>query len=287
MTEVAHTRAEIAAVRKDWWDQRASVAVVMTMGALHAGHTELIRRARDRSDKVVVTNFLNPLQFVPGEDLDKYPRTFAADLELCRAHGVDLMFAPDAAEVYLSGEPEVRVAAGRVGDELEGHSRPGHFDGVLTVVAKMLHLTAPDAAFFGQKDAQQLWIIRQMVIDLDFPVEIIEVPTVRDPDGLALSSRNTYLTDADREAALSLNRALRAGSDAASRGRDAVIAAARDTMSKDAVKVDYVELVSPDDFQPFTGSGEAVLLVAAFVGTTRLIDNVRLVVPAGSVLAEV
>jgi pantoate--beta-alanine ligase len=281
MTEVAHTRAEMASVRKDWLHQEASVAVVMTMGALHAGHSELIRRARDRSDKVVVTNFLNPLQFVPGEDLDKYPRTFAADLELCRTHGVDLMFAPESTEVYPSGEPEVRVAAGRVGDELEGHSRPGHFDGVLTVVAKMLHLTAPDAAFFGQKDAQQLWLIRQMVTALDFPVEVIEVPTVRDPDGLALSSRNTYLTDIDREAALSLHRALRAGSDVASQGRDAVVAATRDTMSRDGVKVDYVEMVSPDDFQALAGSGDALLLVAAFVGTTRLIDNVRLVVRAG------
>jgi pantoate--beta-alanine ligase len=158
---------------------------------------------------------------------------------------------------------------------------------VLTVVAKMLHLTSPDAAFFGQKDAQQLWLIRQMVIDLDFPVEIIEVPTVRDPDGLALSSRNTYLTHADRDAALSLHSALRAGSDAASHGRNVVLEATRDTMTSEGVKVDYVELVSPDDFRPFTGSGEAVLLVAAFVGATRLIDNVRMVLPAGSMMAEI
>lgn len=281
MTEVAHTRVELSAIRRDWAEQNHTVAVVMTMGALHAGHAELIRRARDGNDRVVVTNFLNPLQFAPGEDLDKYPRRFAQDLELCRKHGVDLMFAPDPGEVYRSGEPAIRVAAGRVGDELEGQSRPGHFDGVLTVVAKLFHLTDPDVALFGQKDAQQLWLIRQMVRDLDFPVEVVEVPTVRDPDGLAMSSRNTYLTESDRAAALSLYRALRAGSEAADSGREAVLAATREGLGADGVKVDYVELVSPDDFQPIHDPGDAILLVAAFVGTTRLIDNVRLRLGSG------
>ncbi|MGW4703982.1 pantoate--beta-alanine ligase, partial [Streptomyces sp. NPDC004285] len=186
-------------------------AVVMTMGALHEGHATLIRAARERVGAkgfVVVTVFVNPLQFGAGEDLDRYPRTLDADLALASEAGADAVFAPSADEVYPGGEPQVRITAGPMGERLEGASRPGHFDGMLTVVAKLLHLTAPDLAFFGQKDAQQLALIRRMARDLNFPVEIVGVETVRESDGLALSSRNRYLSDGERRTALALSRAL-------------------------------------------------------------------------------
>src|SRR3954470_12793559 len=180
----------------------------MTMGALHEGHAELIRAARARGDSTIVTIFLNPLQFAPGEDLDRYPRTFDSALAICGREGVDIVFAPTPDVVYPVGDPDVRVAAGPLGDRLEGEHRPGHFDGVLTVVGKLLHLTRPDIALFGEKDAQQLALIRQMGRDIDFPGEVVERATVREPDGLAMSSRNMYLSDDDRAAALSLSRAL-------------------------------------------------------------------------------
>ncbi|MEO8105747.1 MAG: pantoate--beta-alanine ligase [Actinomycetes bacterium] len=280
MTAVARTRAELAAVRSDWAMTGDSVSVVMTMGALHAGHAELIRRSRRRDDRVIVTDFLNPLQFAPGEDLDKYPRTFAADLELCSTEGVDLLFAPGPAEIYPEGDPVVRVGAGPIGDVLEGDSRPGHFDGVLTVVAKLLHLTTPHRAYFGQKDAQQLWLIAQMVRDLDIQVEVIAVPTVRDADGLALSSRNIYLVDDDRDDALALHEALEAGTAAAPSGPRAVVAAAEARLAASGVKSDYVCLVDPESFTTLERPGAALLLVAAHVGSTRLIDNVHLSVQA-------
>ncbi|MCZ3389402.1 MAG: pantoate--beta-alanine ligase [Actinomycetia bacterium] len=281
MTAVARTRADLASARGQWAASGDSVAVVMTMGALHAGHAELIRRAREHDDRVIVTDFLNPLQFAPGEDLDKYPRTFTADLELCRTEGVDLLFAPGPSEVYPVGDPVVRVAAGPIGDVLEGESRPGHFDGVLTVVGKLLNLTTPHRAYFGQKDAQQLWLISQMVRDLDVGVEIVEVPTVRDPDGLALSSRNIYLVDADRMQALALHAALELGVSAASGGSTAAVESTRAHLAESGVKVDYVSLVDPQSFDLMQGSGPAILVVAAHVGSTRLIDNVRLHVSAG------
>ncbi len=280
MTSVARTRAELSAIRSDWAASGESVAVVMTMGALHAGHAELIRQARTRDERVIVTDFLNPLQFAPGEDLDKYPRTFAADLELCSAEGVDLLFAPGPSEVYPEGDPIVRVAAGPVGDVLEGEARPGHFDGVLTVVAKLLHLTAPHRAYFGQKDAQQLWLITRMVRDLDIPVDVVEVATVRDADGLALSSRNIYLVEADRADALALHEALEAGTAAAAKGPQAVVSAAEARLAASGVKADYVSLVDPEGFTVLDRPGTALLLVAAHVGSTRLIDNVRLSVGA-------
>ena len=205
---VARSREELATARADL---KGRVAVVMTMGALHDGHAELVRAARTKADAVVVTIFLNPLQFAAGEDLDRYPKTFEADLAICTREGVDLVFAPTPDVIYPGGEPAVRVAAGPLGDRLEGEHRPGHFDGVLTVVAKLLHLTAPELAYFGEKDGQQLALITQMVRDLDFPVQVVSVPTVREESGLARSSRNTYLTDSDREAARSLNVALVAG----------------------------------------------------------------------------
>jgi pantoate--beta-alanine ligase len=275
---VARTRAELEQARHGL---DGSVAVVMTMGALHEGHAALIRRARERADHVVTTIFLNPLQFGPKEDLAKYPRTFDADLELCTKEGVDLVFAPGPDVVYQDGDPGVRLSAGHLGEVLEGHSRPGHFDGVLTVVAKLLHLVRPDLALFGQKDAQQLLLIRRMARDLDFRCEIVAVPTVREPDGLALSSRNAYLTALDREVALTLPLALRAGENAAPEGASAVRRAARAVLvSEPLCIVDYLVLVHPETLQdvPEWYRGEALLAVAARVGTTRLIDNVPILV---------
>lgn len=259
-------------------------AVVMTMGALHQGHAALIRSAREyagAAGTVVVTVFVNPLQFGAGEDLDRYPRTLEADLELAGAAGADAVFAPSVEEVYPGGEPQVRISAGPMGTRFEGAARPGHFDGMLTVVAKLLQLTRPDAAFFGEKDGQQLALIQRMVRDLNFPVRIVGVPTVREPDGLALSSRNRFLTAGDRAEALALSGALFAGRDAAPQGPAAVRAAAGKVLAGVAAgtAVDYLALIDPADFTEVDREdfhGEAVLAVAAKVGTTRLIDNVRI-----------
>jgi pantoate--beta-alanine ligase len=259
---VARSREELAAARKTL---QGRVAVVMTMGALHEGHAELIRQARSRADSVLVTVFVNPLQFGVGEDLDRYPRTLDADLALAADNGADVVFAPTPDVVYPE-QPLVRVSAGPLGDVLEGAHRPGHFDGVLTVVLKLLHLTRPDVALFGKKDAQQLACIRRMAVDLDLDVEIVGVPTVRDPDGLALSSRNRYLSAGERESALSLSRALRAvaGAGDVAAGRE-VLAAER------AVSVDYLERVDPGTFA--ADPCGSLVVVAARVGGTRLIDN--------------
>lgn len=258
---LCRTRAELAAAR-DALPGR--VAVVLTMGALHEGHAELVRAARRAADHVLVTVFVNPLQFGVGEDLDRYPRTLDADLALCEREGADVVFAPARDVVYPGGEPLVRVSAGALGEVLEGASRPGHFDGVLTVVCKMLHLTRPDVALFGQKDAQQLAGIRRMVHDLDLPVEVVAVPTVREQDGLALSSRNRFLSPGERVAARVLSRALRTGDVAAGR---ALVAA------EPGVALDYLERV---DSTSFAADPEGDLLVAAArVGSTRLIDNVE------------
>jgi pantoate--beta-alanine ligase len=279
-TRVVHTRADL----QDALHERpGEVGVVMTMGALHDGHRELISVGRKRCDVIVVTVFLNPLQFAPGEDLSRYPKTLDRDVELCTAEDVDIVFAPSVAEVYPRGEqPQVRVHAGPLGEVLEGASRPGHFDGVLTVVAKLLHMTAPDVAYFGQKDAQQLLLIRRMTEDLDFPVEVVAVPTVREPDGLALSSRNGYLSPEDRQVALALSRALRAGEAAAAEGATAVRGAALRVLEEQpGLGLDYLALVDPSDLAAVADefTGPALLAVAAKVGTTRLIDN--LVVTVG------
>lgn len=278
-TRLVHTRAEL---RGTLANRDGEVGVVMTMGALHDGHRELIKVARRRCEVIVVTVFLNPLQFAPGEDLSRYPKTLEADVALCAEEEVDLVFAPDVAEVYPLGEqPQVRVSAGPLGEVLEGASRPGHFDGVLTVVAKLLHLVGPDVAYFGQKDAQQLLLIRRMTQDLDFPVEVVAVPTVRDADGLALSSRNTYLTPADREVALALSRSLDAGASVAGEGASAVRREARAVLdAQPGLGLDYLALVDPADLREVSDDfvGEALLAVAARVGTTRLIDNLLLAV---------
>ena len=277
MTRVVHTRAEL---RSALAEASREVGVVMTMGALHDGHRRLISVARERCAVTVVTVFLNPLQFAPTEDLSRYPRTLGADVLLCTEEGVDVVFAPSATEVYPLGEqPLVRVDAGPLGDVLEGASRPGHFDGVLTVVAKLLHLTSPDVAYFGQKDAQQLLLIRRMVADLDFPVQVVAVPTVRDLDGLALSSRNRYLTPDDRAAALTLSRALAAGEAAVGKGPEAVRRAAGAVLDAErAIGLDYLALVDPGTLSdvPPAYDGDALLAVAARVGSTRLIDNALL-----------
>ena len=273
---VVHTRAELADALAATAG-RGRRAVVMTMGALHEGHLSLVRRARELADEVVVTIFVNPLQFGAGEDLDTYPRDLAGDVRLLAGAGADLVFAPDVATVYPS-RPLVTVHAGPIADVLEGAVRPGHFDGVLTVVLKLLHLTRPDVAVFGQKDAQQLAAIRRMVADLDVPVEIVAAPIVRDTDGVALSSRNSYLSAEERAHARALYRAVRAAQTAAEQGSgaDGVRRAAHEVLSAEpGVRVDYVALVDADTMTDVATDhrGPALLALAARVGGTRLIDN--------------
>jgi pantoate--beta-alanine ligase len=275
ITELVHTRAELAAARKIL---PGRVAVVMTMGALHEGHRELMRVARANADHVLVTIFVNPLQFGPNEDFGKYPRTLENDLEACRAEGVDLVFAPSREEMYPNGTPSVTVEAGPLGTILEGASRPGHFNGMLTVVATLFLLTRADLAFFGEKDFQQLALVKRMARDLEIPVEVRGVPTVRETDGLALSSRNRYLSAAEREAALVLSRALRAGAEQAD-AESALAVAGKILASRTEVQVDYLALTDPH-LGPAPVSGSARLLVAARVGSTRLIDNVAVDLPA-------
>jgi pantoate--beta-alanine ligase len=273
---VAQTREELAAARANL---TGPVSVVMTMGALHEGHAALIRTAAEHGS-VIVTIFVNPLQFGPNEDLDRYPRTLGADLEVCAEAGASLVFAPTPDVMYPDGSPLVRVDPGPGGALLEGASRPGHFAGVLTVVLKLLQLTRPDRAYFGEKDFQQLTLIRRMVTDLDVPVEIVGVPTERDADGLALSSRNRYLRQDQRPAALRLWQALSAGVAEAPRGREAVLAAARAVLDGEpGLRIDRLDLIEPDTLDDAT-DGPARLLVAAILpgpaGPVRLIDNVAL-----------
>ncbi|RKS70757.1 pantothenate synthetase [Actinomadura pelletieri DSM 43383] len=276
---IVRTREELAEVRSE---VKGTLAFVPTMGALHEGHRSLIRQARQTADTVVVSIFVNPLQFGPNEDLDRYPRTLPADLEMCAAEGTDIVFAPPRSEIYPD-EPQVTVNSGPMGEIVEGAARPGHFDGMLTVVLKLLNLVRPDVAIFGEKDAQQLAMIRRMVSDLNVPVEIAAAPTVREPDGLALSSRNRYLTDRERRTALALSRALTAGADATAKGPEAVLVAAsavldEATAADPPLHLDYLVLVDPATFTPITPShtGRAVLAVAGRVGATHLIDNVPL-----------
>ncbi|HET7328296.1 MAG TPA: pantoate--beta-alanine ligase [Nocardioidaceae bacterium] len=252
------------------------VVLVPTMGALHEGHAALIRSARELGSRVVVWIFVNPTQFAPGEDFERYPRTLDDDLVVCADAGADAVFAPSVEEVYPDGDPRVYVDSATLGAELEGAVRPGHFRGVLTVVAKMLALVRPDAAVFGEKDYQQLVLIRRMVLDLCLPVEVHGHPTVRESDGLALSSRNRYLSPEDRQTALALSRSLRAGRDAAAAGQTAVLAAAHAVLDETPhLALDYLALRSPD-LGPAPETGAARLLVAARLETARLIDNVPL-----------
>lgn len=280
MTALVHTRAELQPFLDGFANGKRGV--VMTMGALHEGHLELLKKARHDCDLVVATIFVNPLQFGPNEDFDRYPRTLDDDLKLCAEAGVDVVYAPAVEEVYPGGQPIVKVTPGPMGEVLEGAFRPGFFTGVLTIVNKLLHLTEPHMAFFGQKDAQQLALVRRMVLDLNMPVEIVGVPTVRDEDGLAKSSRNRYLSPEERTTALTLSRALFAGQAKTAEGADAVREAANAVLepavAAGRIDVDYLALVDPRDFSEVSPafSGEAVLAVAARVGTTRLIDNLPL-----------
>ncbi|GAA4223455.1 pantoate--beta-alanine ligase [Actinomadura meridiana] len=276
---IARTRDELAEARSQ---VGGTLALVPTMGALHEGHRSLIRRARRSADTVAVSIFVNPLQFGPDEDFDRYPRTLDADLDICADEGVNLVFVPPRSVMYPD-EPQVTVRSGPIGEVVEGASRPGHFDGMLTVVLKLLNLVRPDLAIFGEKDAQQLAVIRRMVADLNVPVEIVGAPTIREPDGLALSSRNRYLSADERQTALALSLALHAGSDAVTKGPDTVLAAAATVLDKAATAnppllLDYVVLVDPATFLPVTPvyTGPAVLAVAGRVGATHLIDNVPL-----------
>ena len=252
------------------------VVLVPTMGALHAGHRELIRAARAIPDAgTVVSIFVNPLQFGPQEDLDRYPRSFDADFAMCRAEGVELVFAPEVDVMYPAGS-DTTVVPGPLGAELEGASRPSHFAGVLTVVAKLFGIVGPDRAFFGEKDYQQLVLVQRMARDLRLGVQVVGVPTVRDADGLALSSRNVYLNADQRAAAVALSAALVAGSQAGVHGRDAVLTAAGQVLAgQPAVTLDYLALRDPE-LGPAPQRGPARLLLAATVGTTRLIDNICL-----------
>lgn len=248
------------------------VALVPTMGALHAGHAALIDAARASGASVVVSIFVNPLQFGDPADLDRYPRTLETDLALAAAHGASLVFAPSAIEMYPHGEPWVRVSAGELGNRLEGAERPGHFDGVVTVVAKLLHIVQPDLAFFGWKDAQQVAIVRRMVTDLDMPVEIRPVAIVRDADGVALSSRNRFLPQEDRLRAAALHRALDAAAAMKAGGPEAMIAAGNAALKAAGIRPDYFVLVDPLTLAPANGTGPALLLVAARFGSVRLLD---------------
>ncbi len=255
------------------------LGLVPTMGALHRGHAALMARARQEvgAQGVLVTSvFVNPLQFAPGEDLDRYPRTLDADLEVCAEQGVDVVFAPAVDEVYPGGDPQVTIDPGPLAAVLEGRSRPTHFAGVLTVVAKLLGLVRPDVAVFGEKDYQQLALIRRMVTDLCLGLEVVGAETVREADGLALSSRNRFLDPEQRTQALALSRALFRGRDSGHLGADRALAAATAELDDaPGVDLDYLELTAPD-LGPAPASGPARLLVAARVGPTRLIDNVAL-----------
>ena len=274
---LASSREELRAALGRTPDAR--VGLVPTMGALHVGHRALLDRARSEvgpDAPVVVSIFVNPLQFGPTEDLDRYPRTFEADLEMCADAGADIVFAPSVEEVYPGGDPLVTVDPGPLGKVLEGASRPGHFEGVLTVVAKLFGLVRPDVAVFGEKDYQQLTMIRRMVEDLCMGVEVVGTETVREPDGMALSSRNAYLDPDQRWRAAAISRTLFAARDAARYGPEVAISAARHELRHArGVDLEYLELVAPDLGQA-PARGPARLLIAARVGSTRLIDNTAL-----------
>jgi pantoate--beta-alanine ligase len=271
-TTIAQVRAEVAAAHA----AGRRVALVPTMGALHQGHLALVTRARELADLVVVSIFVNPMQFGPKEDFARYPRDLDADLAVLQAAGADVLFAPDALEVLPEGGTAIHVDAGPVGGTLEGGVRPGHFDGVLTIVLKLLHIVGPDVVVFGQKDAQQVFLVQRMVRDLDVPVAVDVVDTVREEDGLALSSRNRYLDANGRRLARAVPAALDAAASRSDRDVDAMVAAAQGAIAgEDGADLDYLAVVDPATFRPVDDGyrGRALVLVAARVGGTRLIDN--------------
>lgn len=293
VTTAAELRAESARLLLE--KRGSSQGLVPTMGALHTGHAALARAAVEQNDVVVASIFVNPLQFGEAADLERYPRTLDADMALLDAEGVDLVFAPSVDEVYPGGEPLVRVTSGPLGEKWEGASRPGHFDGALTVVAKLLHYCLPGGpavdggaaayrAYFGQKDAQQLVLVKRMVADLSFPVDIVAVPTVRNTEGLALSSRNRFLSEEEQDAALVLSRALRLLESRALAneplGLDSAVALVE---SQPLVHLDYFDVVDPRTLEPLAENcqdtpfrGEGLAIIAAKVGPVRLIDNAPL-----------
>lgn len=286
---VAETISELSRIGSGARAAGRRVALVPTMGALHDGHLALVRRAAELADLVIVSIFVNPLQFGPSEDLERYPRTLREDLAQLEFLGVQAAFAPGAGEMYPTGASDTRVTAGRIGSLYEGRTRAGHFDGVLTVVAKLLNIVQPDVVLFGQKDAQQVFLVRRMIVDLNLPVAVEVVPIVRERDGLALSSRNRFLDAKEKRAALGLSIALEAAESSADRGIDAVLAAAQSVlMGEHLVELDYLVVVDPETFLPVDDDhqGSAVVLVAARVGTTRLIDNQTIFLPGGRSSAQ-
>lgn len=275
--QVLHSIAETRAALRVLRVHGKTVGLVPTMGALHEGHLSLVRAAKASCDAVVVSIFVNPTQFGPNEDFAKYPRTFEADCAALEREGVDVVFAPAPEEIYAPGASTFVDVEG-VSGRLDGASRPGHFRGVATVVAKLFNIVGPDRAFFGQKDAAQVAVLKKMVRDLNFPVELVVCPIVREPDGLAMSSRNRYLSPEERRQALVLQRALNEASRLAGSGitaaRDLISAAEALLASELEVRVDYCRIVDPDTLEDVADvRGGALVAVAAFVGTTRLIDN--------------
>ena len=277
MMKISGKIDEVRAQVKEWKKQGMSVALVPTMGYLHEGHKSLMERARKENDKAVVSIFVNPMQFGPNEDLESYPRDLERDSKICEAAGVDLIFHPEVEEMY---GPDfcAYVDMHTLPEKLCGASRPVHFRGVQTVVSKLFHIIPADRAYFGQKDAQQLAIIRRMVMDLNFDIEIIGCPIIREEDGLAKSSRNTYLSEEERKQAVILNRSLEAAMDAINAGEKDTAKVKQIIIDKlhtcPLAKIDYVEVVSFDTIQPIEKVEGAVLIaIAVYIGTTRLIDN--------------
>jgi pantoate--beta-alanine ligase len=276
--QVLRTIAEVrAALRTARAPEGKLVGLVPTMGALHRGHLSLVARAKSECGAVVASIFVNPLQFGPHEDFDRYPRQLARDCELFEAAGVDFVFAPSVAEMYPPGATTM-VDPGAIGDRLDGAHRPGHFRGVATVVAKLFHAVQPDKAYFGQKDAVQVAVLRQMVRDLNFPVELVACPIVRDEDGLALSSRNAYLLGDDRARALTIPRVLDAMREAVAAGvldADSVLSSGRDAVQRlGGIELEYLEIVDESTLEPVAAIRPGTLVaIAASVGKTRLIDN--------------
>jgi pantoate--beta-alanine ligase len=283
-TQIVRTIAETRAALRELRSRGLSIGLVPTMGALHEGHLSLVRAARAACDAVVVSIFVNPTQFGPNDDFAKYPRTFEADCAALERAGVDLIFAPTSEEMYpqgKSGHASTFVDVEDLSGRLDATSRPGHFRGVATVVAKLFNIVGPDKAFFGQKDAAQVAVLKKMARDLNFGLELVVCPVVREPDGLAMSSRNRYLSPEERRQALVLNRALREverlAGDGLTRARDLVTAARAVLATEPQVRVDYCKVVDPETLEDVADvSPGALVAVAATVGTTRLIDNVLL-----------
>ena len=268
---VEETRKQI----KQWKKEGKTVGLVPTMGFLHEGHASLIRKCREQNDIVVVSDFVNPTQFGPNEDLEAYPRDFERDSKLCESLGADLIFAPSPEDMYH--DPHAFVSIDTLSETLCGKTRPIHFKGVCTVVTKLFHIVAPDRAYFGEKDAQQLAIIRKMVKDLNFDIEIVGCPIVREEDGLAKSSRNTYLNDKERQAALCLSRAVKTGKEVIYTGADAkeVLNPMKAIIEAEPLaRIDYVMMVDALTMQPIEKADRDVLVaMAVYIGKTRLIDN--------------